>query len=310
MKIVALAGGVGGAKMADGLARSLPPGDLVVIVNTADDFEHYGLHISPDLDTVCYTLAGMANPRTGWGRQDETWNALRDLERLGGPAWFRIGDQDLATHLERTRRLRSGQHLSAIVRDFCIAWDVPARVLPMTDTIVRTVVQSDQGELDFQQYFVKMGCEPRVRGFEFRGALEATPAPGAVESLEQAEGIVICPSNPWVSIGPILSIAALRSAVAKGKTIAISPIVGGKAIRGPAAKMYAELGLQPSAVAVARQYQELASGFVLDRVDHHLEAEIRAMGFRTLVSDTVMSTVDDRSRLAAEVIEFLKAGLQ
>jgi LPPG:FO 2-phospho-L-lactate transferase len=310
MKIVALAGGVGGAKMADGLARSLSPGKLVVIVNTADDFEHYGLHISPDLDTVCYTLAGMANPRTGWGRQNETWNALRDLERLGGPAWFRIGDHDLATHLERTRRLRSGQPLSTIVREFCVVWGVPARVLPMTDAIVRTVVQSDQGELDFQQYFVKMQCQPRVTGFEFRGALKAAPAPGALESLEQAEGIIICPSNPWVSIGPMLAVPGLRSAIAKSKTVAISPIVGGKALRGPAAKMYAELGIQPSAVAVARQYQELASGFVLDKVDRHLEAEIRDMGYRTLVTNTIMKSVEDRSRLAVEVIDLLQGDMQ
>jgi LPPG:FO 2-phospho-L-lactate transferase len=310
MKVVALAGGVGGAKMADGLARNLLPGELVVIVNTGDDFEHFGLHISPDLDTVCYTLAGMANPRTGWGLRDETWNALRGIERLGGPAWFRIGDGDLATHVERTRRLHDGQVLSAIVHEFCTAWGVQATVLPMTDSAVRTIVQSDQGELDFQQYFVRMQCEPKVSGFEFRGAQDAAPAPRVLESLEQAEGIVICPSNPWVSIGPILSITALRSAINKGKTIAISPIVGGKAIRGPAAKIYAELGVQPSAVAVARQYQELASGFVLDRVDRHLEPQIRDMGFQTLVANTVMRTIEDRRRLAAEVLDLFESGVQ
>jgi LPPG:FO 2-phospho-L-lactate transferase len=309
MKVVALAGGVGGAKMADGLARSLPAGELTVIVNTADDFEHFGLHISPDLDTVCYTLAGMANPQMGWGLRNETWNALRGVERLGGPIWFQIGDNDLSTHLERTRRLRSGEPLSGVVRNFCHAWGVQATVLPMTDASVRTVVQSDEGELEFQQYFVRLQCEPRVSGFEFRGAQDAVPADGVVESLEQAESIVICPSNPWVSIGPILSIARLRSAIARGKTVAVSPIVGGKAVRGPAAKMYMELGLQPSAVAVARQYKELASAFVLDRVDRHLEAEIRDMGFRTLVTKTIMRTVEDRRQLAAEVLDFLRAGM-
>jgi LPPG:FO 2-phospho-L-lactate transferase len=310
VKIVALAGGVGGAKLADGLARNVAPGDLTVIVNTADDFEHLGLHISPDLDTVCYTLAGMANPRTGWGRRNETWNALRGLKRLGGPVWFQLGDHDLSTHLERTRRLRRGEPLSTIVREFCAAWGIRSTVFPMTDAPVRTVVQSDRGELPFQQYFVQMGCEPRVSGFEFRGAATAAPAPGTLESLERAEGIVICPSNPWVSIGPILSIAALRSAIARRKAVAISPIVGGKAVRGPAAKMYAELGIQPSAVAVARQYKDHVSGFVLDEVDRHLEEEVRDMGLRTLVTDTVMRSVDDRRRLATKVLDLLRAGAQ
>ncbi|MFN2119903.1 MAG: 2-phospho-L-lactate transferase [Anaerolineales bacterium] len=310
MKIAALAGGVGGAKMADGLARNLPPGDLTVIVNTADDFDHLGLHISPDLDTVCYTLAGLANPRTGWGRRNETWNALRGVERLGGPTWFQIGDHDLSTHLERTRRLQRGEPLSTIVGEFCAAWGVRSTVLPMTDAQVTTIVHSEQGELAFQQYFVQMQCEPRVAGFEFRGVQDAAPAPGVVESLKQAEGIVICPSNPWVSIGPILSVAGLGSAMAKGKTIAVSPIVGGKAIRGPAAKMYAELGVQPSAAAVAAQYQEYIAGFVMDRVDRHLEAGIRDMGLRTLVTKTVMRTTEDRRRLGAEVLDFVQEGMQ
>jgi len=191
MNIVALAGGVGGAKMADGLARSLGPGELTIIVNTADDFEHFGLHVSPDLDTVCYTLAGMANPKTGWGRRHETWSVLRGVEQLGGPAWFQLGDHDLSTHLERTRRLEQGETLSTIAREFCAAWGVRTTVLPMTDAAVRTIVHSDRGELSFQRYFVELQCEPRVSGFEFRGAQDAMPAPGAVESLEQADGIVI-----------------------------------------------------------------------------------------------------------------------
>jgi LPPG:FO 2-phospho-L-lactate transferase len=308
VKIAALAGGVGGAKMVDGLARNVAPGELTVIVNTGDDFEHFGLHISPDLDTVCYTLAGMANPRTGWGRRGETWNALHGIERLGGPAWFRLGDHDLSTHLERTRRLQRGEPLSSIMGEFCAAWGIQSKVLPMTDAPVRTMVRSDRGELAFQEYFVQMQCEARVSGFEFRGAQDAAPAPGALESLEQAEGIVICPSNPWVSIGPILSITALQTAMARGKTVAISPIVGGKAIRGPAAKMYAELGIEPSAVAVARHYRQHIAAFVLDSVDRHLEAEIKDMGLRTLVTNTVMRTVEDRRRLASEVLDLLKEG--
>src|SRR5512142_840695 len=194
MKVVALAGGVGGAKLADGLAQVLPPEELTVIVNTGDDFEHLGLYISPDLDTVCYTLAGLANPETGWGRADESWQAISNLEVLGGPGWFRLGDRDLATHLERTRLLREGLSLSTIVRRFCEAWKVGPCVLPMSDQPVATIVRTDEGELAFQEYFVHRHCEPSVKGFEFRGAENAAPAPGALEALEAADVVVICPS--------------------------------------------------------------------------------------------------------------------
>lgn len=299
MKIAALAGGVGGAKLAHGLAQLLPPEDLTVIVNTGDDFEHLGLYICPDLDTVCYTLAGLANAETGWGRADETWNAITNLELLGGPAWFRLGDRDLGTHLERTRRLKEGHCLSEITSDFCKAWNVRHKVIPMSDEPVRTMVDTDEGEMAFQEYFVHRRCEPKVKGFRFEGVEAAEPAPGAKEALESADAVVICPSNPWVSVDPILRlIGGVKIPVA-----AVSPIIGGKAVKGPAAKMYAELGIEPSASAVARHYRNTASGFVLDNEDEHLEDEIGKLNMKTLVTNTLMKTAEDRARLAKEVLQ-------
>ncbi|MBL0344749.1 2-phospho-L-lactate transferase [Candidatus Villigracilis affinis] len=298
MKITALAGGVGGAKLAHGLAQILPPEDLTIIVNTGDDFEHLGLSICPDLDTVCYTLAGLANPETGWGRVNETWNTITNVEKLGGPNWFRLGDQDIATHLERTRRLKGGEPLSQITKDFCKAWGIQHTILPMTDSPVHTIVNSDEGELAFQEYFVHRQCGPKVKGFRFDGVDVAEPAFGVREAVESAEAIVICPSNPWVSVDPILRVIPLP----KKKIVAVSPIIGGKTVKGPAAKMYAELGIEPSALAVAEHYRDLLSGFVLDNVDAHLSDKIRT---RTLVTDTLMNSLTDRARLAMDVLNFI-----
>jgi LPPG:FO 2-phospho-L-lactate transferase len=239
MKIVALAGGVGGAKLADGLAQLLPPENLTIIVNTGDDFEHLGMSISPDLDTVCYTLAGLVNPDTGWGRRQETFHVLENLQELGGPDWFRLGDRDLATHIERTRRLRESQPLSQITRAFCCAWGVRQLVLPMSDQPVRTMVDTtEDGELAFQEYFVHRKCKPKVKGFRFIGIATARPAAGVLEAIEHADGIVICPSNPWVSIDPILKITGIRSALATKIVIAVSPIIGGLTVKGPAANVH------------------------------------------------------------------------
>ncbi|HND91611.1 MAG TPA: 2-phospho-L-lactate transferase [Anaerolineales bacterium] len=298
MKITALAGGVGGAKLAHGLAQILPPEDLTIIVNTGDDFEHLGLSICPDLDTVCYTLAGLANPETGWGRVNETWNTIANIEKLGGPNWFRLGDQDIATHLERTRRLKGGETLSQITKDFCKAWGIQPTILPMTDAPVRTIVDSDEGELAFQEYFVHRQCGPKVKGFRFDGVEAAEPAFGVREAVESADAIIICPSNPWVSVDPILRVIPLP----KKKIVAVSPIIGGKTVKGPAAKMYAELGIEPSALAVAEHYRDLLSGFVLDNVDAHLSDKIRT---RTLVTDTLMNSLTDRARLAMDVLHFI-----
>jgi LPPG:FO 2-phospho-L-lactate transferase len=309
MKIVALAGGVGGAKLALGLAQILPPGDLTVIVNTGDDFEHYGLYICPDLDTVCYTLAGLANPETGWGRLNETWNVIENASMLGGPTWFRLGDRDMGTHLERTRRLKEGQTLSQITKDFCRAWGIEQTILPMSDQPVRTIVETDEGDLAFQEYFVHRRCEPRVKGFRFDGVDKAEPALGGCEAIQSADAIIICPSNPWVSIDPILRVISLTPALSqseRGKpVVAVSPIIGGQTIKGPAAKMYREMGIEPSALAVANHYRGLATRFVLDKLDEQLKGDVMGLNMRTLVTNTLMNSLDSRSRLAKDVLRFI-----
>jgi LPPG:FO 2-phospho-L-lactate transferase len=304
LSIAALAGGVGGARLADGLSQALPPENLTVIVNTGDDFEHLGLTICPDLDTICYTLAGLANPATGWGRAGETWQALEALGELGGPTWFRLGDHDLGLHLERSRRRRSGQPLSSITAHFCRALGIRSQVLPMSDDPVMTWVNSNEGELPFQEYFVHRQCRPQVSGFRFAGTEQARPAPGVLEALQAANLIVICPSNPWVSIGPILAVPGIQEAIASRPVVAVSPIIGGQAIKGPAAKMYAELGIQPSALSVARHYEKLLTGFILDSIDSNQAETVQSLGISTCVTDTLMRTAQDRLRLAKLVIEF------
>jgi LPPG:FO 2-phospho-L-lactate transferase len=305
MKIVALAGGVGGAKLTDGLVQLLPPESMTVVVNTGDDFEHLGLYISPDLDTVCYTLAGMANPETGWGLREETFHVMESLQRLGGPDWFHLGDRDLATHIERTRRLREGQQLSQITRNFCHKWGVYHNILPMSDQPVRTMVDTvEDGELAFQEYFVHRKCEPKIKGFRFAGIEKAKPVPGILDEIDSADAIVICPSNPWVSIDPILAVAGIRSALSKKFVIAVSPIISGRTVKGPAAKMYAELGLPPSALAVARHYGKILSGFIMDRMDSNL---VKNIPIPTWITDTLMKNHHDRKRLAQDVLNLIKS---
>ena len=307
MKIVALAGGVGGAKLADGLAQILPPEDLTIVVNTGDDFEHFGLYICPDLDTVCHTLAGLANPETGWGRAGETWKTLEAIERLDGPTWFRVGDKDLATHLERTRRLKEGHLLSQITRDLCRAWGVRHTVLPMSDDPVRTILDTlEQGEMAFQEYFVHQECQPRVKGFRFAGIETARPAPGVREAIEQAEAVVICPSNPWVSIDPIVAVVNIPpTSTPLRRVVAVSPIIGSQTVKGPAAKMFTELGIQPSALAVAKHYGTLLTGFVLDSMDAALTENVQSLDIQPYVTNTVMKTSTDRRRLAENVLNFI-----
>jgi len=304
MNVVALAGGVGGAKLAHGLALVLPPESLTVVVNTGDDFEHLGLPISPDVDTVMYTLAGLANPATGWGLQGETWSFLEALGRLGGETWFSLGDRDLATHIERRRRLESGQTLTEVTRALCGALGVGPAVLPMSDGRLRTVVQTDEGDLGFQEYFVHRQCQPRVSGFIFEGQAQARPTTAVTQALAQADLIVFCPSNPFVSIGPILALPGVRELVRARPALAVSPIVGGKALKGPADKMLGELGLDVSAAAVARYYGDLLQGFVLDALDGAQAEALRAQPLRVLVTDTVMRSEADRQRLARQVIDF------
>ena len=305
MKIVALAGGVGGAKLANGFAQIQPPDDLTIIVNTGDDFEHLGLTICPDLDTVCYTLAGLSNPETGWGRADESWNAIENITRLGGPNWFRLGDQDLGTHLERTRRIRTGQTLSQITKDFCAAWEIGPTVLPMSDEPVPTVVLTVEGELPFQEYFVHRRCEPKVCGFRFEGVDVASPAPGVIPAIRDADLIVICPSNPWVSIDPILALPGIRSEFNSRPVVAVSPIIGGKAVKGPVVKMYAELGIEPSALAVAIHYQDIIDGFVFDIRDKNLMSEIKSRNISILNVDTLMNSPAQQKRLAQDIVNLV-----
>ena len=305
MKILAMAGGVGGAKLCLGLARSLDPRDLRIIVNTGDDEEFYGLHVSPDLDTVTYTLAGIANPDTGWGIAGETFAALDALRRLGMDAWFGLGDQDFATHIVRTRMLRDGETLSAATEHIRRALGVSHAIAPMSDDRVRTIVATDQGELPFQTYFVKMRCEPVARGLRFDGADSARMSPAFSAALDWADAIVICPSNPYLSVAPMLAVPGVRAAIERfgGARIAVSPIVGGKAIRGPAAKLLGELGEDVSCVGVARQYVGLCDAFVMDEVDAALAGGVRALGMKPIVAQTVMRTDGDKIRLAREVLD-------
>jgi LPPG:FO 2-phospho-L-lactate transferase len=301
--VVALCGGVGGAKLAHGLALALPPQDLTIVVNTGDDFEHLGLHISPDLDSVMYALAGLSDAARGWGRRDETWTFMRALEGLGGESWFRLGDGDLATHVERSWRLAQGATLSAVTAHLCAALGVTRRVLPMSDDPVRTRVLTAEGWLDFQEYFVHRQCQPPVRDFMFAGCDTARPQPDVLASLERPDlrAIVICPSNPFVSIEPILSISGIRSAIQRSDApvLAVTPIIRGKAIKGPAAKMLAELGLEASGAAVARRYIGIIDAFVLDTLDALPE---RISGVEIFTAATLMSSIEDRLRLAGEVL--------
>jgi LPPG:FO 2-phospho-L-lactate transferase len=305
-KVLALAGGVGGAKLALGLAGVVPGEALTVVVNTADDFEHLGLAISPDLDTVMYTLAGVANPETGWGRRDERWTVMETLGALGGETWFRLGDKDLATHIERTRRLRAGERLSTITHDLARRLGVRCTMAPMSDDPVRTVVTTDDDELAFQDWFVRLRCQPVVVSLHFAGANTARPH-AALLDLAGLRGLVICPSNPFVSVAPIIALPGVRAALEGTRTplVAVTPIVGGQAIKGPAAKMLAELGHDVSALGVARYYKGLIDGFVLDAQDSRLKDQIEALGMRVRVADTMMRNDDDKRRLANATLEFV-----
>jgi len=298
--VVALSGGVGGAKLALGLSRVLPSGALTVIANTGDDFEHLGLSICPDIDTLTYALADLDNQAQGWGRRDETWSFMDSVKALGGEDWFRLGDRDLAVHVERTRRLRSGETLSQITADFTAKLGIVARILPMSDDRVRTRVLSDGGWIDFQDYFVRQQCRPVVRALSFDGAPSSQPAPGVTEALRTAGTIVICPSNPFISIEPILAVPGIRAAIeASGApVVAVSPIIGGKAVKGPTAKMMAELGMEATASGVAARYGDLLHGYV---VEHEDAASVA--GVRVTPAKTLMLSLADREALARVVLD-------
>lgn len=305
--ILAICGGVGGAKLALGLDRVLPPGDLALLVNTGDDFEHLGLHVSPDLDTVMYTLAGVVSQSQGWGREGDTRRFLDEVGRLGGPTWFQIGDLDLAVHVERTRRLAAGESLTAIMARLASAFGVARALLPMSDDPVRTWVDTQEGELAFQDYFVRRRCEPAVRGIRFAGAALARPSERALELLAapSLQAVLLCPSNPWLSIDPLLAMPALRAALAAcaAPVVAVSPVVAGRAIKGPTAKLMQELGLEVSATTVAAHYAGLIDGFVLDSADAALAPRL---GLPSIAVPTVMRSLADREALARDALAFAR----
>jgi LPPG:FO 2-phospho-L-lactate transferase len=301
---VALSGGVGGAKLALGLAHVLAD-RLSLVVNTGDDFEHLGLYVSPDLDTALYTLAGLVNPATGWGRSDETWTFMAALAGLGGPSWFKLGDGDLATHVLRTQRLKGGATLTAVTAELARRFSISARILPMCDEPLRTLVETEAGTLAFQDYFVREQCRPRLRQIRFEAAASAKPTPQVLEALADPRlaGIIICPSNPYLSVDPILAVPGLRPALKRARlpVVAVSPIIAGRAVKGPAAKIMAELGMAADSRSVARYYAGLVDGFIIDVADSDLAAD---MPVPVKVTKTLMATLEDKIALARTCLSF------
>lgn len=313
--VLALSGGVGGAKLALGLADTLPAGRLHVLVNTGDDFSHLGLHISPDIDTLVYTLSGRANSTQGWGLEGETWQALSALEELGGDTWFQLGDRDLATHLWRSSQMAQGVSLSSFTAAMARRLGIASHIHPMTDDAVRTTVSTDRGDLSFQHYFVRDQCKPAVSGFSFDGIRAATPNKEVMELLQRGafQQIIICPSNPFVSIDPVLQLPGVSPALraAQAPVVVVSPIVGGAALKGPAAKMMAELGMTVTALEVAKHYcthyPGLMDYFVIDETDATLAADIRELGVNVVVAPTVMKNRADKQALARITLELTRA---
>ena len=303
--VMALAGGVGGAKLALGLCAVLEPDQLSIVVNTGDDEEFHGLHVSPDVDTVMYTLAGISNAEMGWGIQDESFRTLERLREYGADAWFNLGDLDLATHIRRTDLLSQGQTLSQVTLSLSNSLGVRHPIYPMSDENVRTVLSTDMGDLAMQTYFVKHRSEPVVSDIRFEGDVDARPSPGFATALECSESLVFCPSNPFISVAPILAVQGVRKAIEgfQGLRVAVSPIVGGQAIKGPAAKLLHELGHDVSCVGVARQYVGLCDVFIIDNRDRHLAQEIDQLGMRVEIMDTIMNTHQDKVRLARMICE-------
>ncbi len=305
---IALSGGVGGAKLALGLAGELSPEQLLIVANTGDDFDHLGLRICPDLDTVMYTLAGLACRERGWGLAGESWNSMDMLRTLGGEAWFQLGDRDLATHLQRSQRLRQGASLSQVTAELCQALGIRHPVAPMSDDPVATIIHTADGKLAFQHYFVREQCRPQITGLHFEGVAAARPAPAFAEALAQPalNAIVVCPSNPYVSVGPILAVPGVRELLraSPAPVVAVSPIVGGMALKGPAAKMMQELGVPASPLEVARHFLGAVDAWVIDQQDASQAPAIEALGLEVTVAQTVMKTDQDKRALARVVIDF------
>lgn len=304
-RVVALAGGVGGAKLAAGLAEVVAPERLTIVVNTGDDFTHWGLHISPDVDTVMYTLAGEANEATGWGVRGDSFRCMEWMRRHGAPTWFAIGDLDLATDLVRTERLRAGATLTAVTADLCRALGVASRVLPMCDQPVATRVRTPGGEIAFQEYFVRRHQQDDVLSLRFEGADQARPSAQVEEALAEADVLVVCPSNPLLSIGPMLAVRGFRQALldSPARKVGVSPLIGGEAVKGPLAKIMRTLGMEVSALGVARLYEDFLRDFIIDTSDAAQAPAIERLGLRTHLLSIMMQDAPDRARLAAEVLE-------
>jgi LPPG:FO 2-phospho-L-lactate transferase len=305
-RVIALCGGIGGAKLARGLYELLGPA-LTVIVNTGDDFEHLGLVISPDVDTVLYTLADRNDQERGWGRADETWNFMSALAEVGGETWFNLGDRDLALHVERTRRLREGQSLTRVVTDVARRFGISASILPMSDDPVRTIVMTDEGPLPFQKYFVALRCAPVVRAITFAGASTARVSPDVAAAFAQRDlaAIVICPSNPYLSVDPIVAVPGMRDLLHRAGVpiIAVSPIIGGEAIKGPTTKIMTELEIEATNSSIARHYVGITDGLIIDQTD---AADAAALPVATLSAPSLMNTLEDRVRLARDVLDFAR----
>ena len=307
--ITCLAGGVGAARFLEGLASIFPAEKITVIVNTGDDLQYLGCHVSPDLDIITYTLAGLADPEKGWGIQDDTYNCLDQLERYSAETWFKIGDRDFATHLLRTAFFQQGFHLSEITEKIRASLNVKVQILPMTDQIVATKIKTPRGILEFQEYFVKRKFQDEVQDVTYEGASLATPAPGVIPAIEKTDLIIICPSNPILSIGPILAIPGIRDSISKtrAKIVGISPIVAGKAVKGPLDKMMESLGLEVSPFGVAQLYAGLMKGYVIDQLDKSVSSKVAGLGVKVLATNTMMTSAQSRAQLATDTIRFAEA---
>lgn len=304
---VVLSGGTGGAKLIEGLSHEIDPAQLTIICNTGDDFVLHGLNISPDLDTIMYTLAGMSDRTTGWGIQDDTYTVLAQLEKLGGEAWFKLGDKDIATHITRTQLLRAGLKLSDVTDRLRNDLGIKARILPMSDDCIATRVETSVGEISFQEYFVKQRWQPDVKKLFYAGVEESRPAPGVLDAIGAAAGIIICPSNPITSVGPILAVPGIRHKLNESTApiVGISPMIGESAISGPAHRLMAAQGMEPSALGVARNYADILDQLVIDRADEDLRRQLEGLELEVVVTSILMKSLDDKRRLAREVLALL-----
>jgi len=303
VKITALAGGVGAAKFLEGLVRIVPQENISIIVNTGDDEEFYGLYVCPDLDIITYTLAGIVDKNKGWGIKGDTFNCLEMLSKYGYETWFKLGDKDLATHIHRTLLLKQGRRLTEVAEDIAKKLGVKAKVIPMTDNRVRTMIVTDRGVLKFQEYFVREKTKVKVKKVYYEGVEKATPSPEALQALREADLVIVCPSNPILSIGPIISLREIREELRRKKVTAISPIVGGKALKGPTDRLMRDLGIEPSAYSIAVLYKDFLDLLIIDEVDKHLKKEIEKVGIKVEVTNTVMKTIEDKINLARFTIK-------